>query len=150
MGNHQSRKWSSSLLERYFVTLDFESDSDLYDPGGNLPGYHSQFSINVQWSYGVIVLVSGNYTDTLTLALEAISHFQPAFENLLVQQALKTYGGMWIGDDSMAIVTIEDQALYLQALVVRDQDVLSILQRRPSGESTGIALWSTGRPHEFR
>ncbi|KAJ7897057.1 beta-lactamase/transpeptidase-like protein [Mycena olivaceomarginata] len=135
---------------QYFVTLDFESDSDLYDPGGNLPGYHSQFSINVQWSYGVIVLVSGNYKDTLTLALEAISHFQPAFENLLVQQALKTYGGMWVGDDSMAIVTIEDQALYLQALVVRDQDVLSILQRRPSGESTGIALWSTGRPHEFR
>jgi hypothetical protein len=103
-----------------------------------------------QWSYGVIVLVSGNYTDTVTLTREAIARFQPAFEDLLLLQVLYTYGGVWVGDDSVAVVTIEDQALYLQALIVGDQDVLSILQRNPSGGSKAVALWSTGRPHEFR
>ncbi|KAJ7651752.1 beta-lactamase/transpeptidase-like protein [Mycena polygramma] len=116
-------------------------EARLYSKGGNLPGYHSQFSLNPQWSYGVIVLVSGNYTDTVTLAQEAISRFQPA---------LDTYGGVWVGDDSLAVITIQDQALYLDALVIRDQDVLNILQRNPSGGSKAVALWSTGRLHEFR
>ncbi|KAF7347662.1 Beta-lactamase domain-containing protein [Mycena venus] len=125
-------------------------EARLYSKGGNLQGYHSQFSVNPQWSYGVIVLLSGNYTNTAGLAAEAISRFQPVFESLLLTQVLHTYGGVWIGDGSMAVVTIQDQALYLDALVVRDQDVLSILQRKPPGESKGMALWSTGRPHEFR
>jgi len=125
-------------------------EARLYSKGGNLQGYHSQFSLNVQWSYGVIVLLSGNYTDTATLAREAINRFQPAFENLLLSQVLQTYSGVWVGDDSMAFVTIQDQGLFLDALVVRGEDVLSILQRIPSGESKGMALWSTGRPHEFR
>ncbi|KAJ7619223.1 beta-lactamase/transpeptidase-like protein [Mycena polygramma] len=125
-------------------------EARLYSKGGNLPGYHSQFSLNPQWSYGVIVLVSGNYTDTVTLAQEAISRFQPAFENLLLMQVLDTYGGVWVGDDSLAVITIQDQALYLEALVIRDQDALNILQRNPSGGSKAVALWSTGRLHEFR
>ncbi|KAJ6520024.1 beta-lactamase/transpeptidase-like protein [Mycena sanguinolenta] len=125
-------------------------EARLYSKGGNLPGYHSQFVMNTQWSYGVIVLLSGNYTDTATLAREAINHFQPAFESLLLMQVVHTYQGVWVGDDSLAVVTVKDGALYLEALVVRDEDVLSILQRKPSGESKGIALWSTGRLHEFR
>ncbi|KAJ7925981.1 beta-lactamase/transpeptidase-like protein [Mycena leptocephala] len=125
-------------------------EARVYSKGGNLAGYHSQFAMVPQWSYGVIVLVSGNYTDTVTLTREAIARFQPAFENLLLLQVLYTYGGVWVGDDSVAVVTIEDQALYLQALIVGDQDVLSILQRNPPGGSKAVALWSTGRPHEFR
>ncbi|KAJ7161374.1 beta-lactamase/transpeptidase-like protein [Mycena crocata] len=125
-------------------------EARMYSKGGNLPGYHSQFVLNPQWSYGVIVLVTGNYTDTVTLAREAISRFQPAFEKLLLTQVLYTYGGVWFGVDSIAVVTIEDQALYIQALVVGDRDVLSLLQRVPSGEAKAVALWSTGRPHEFR
>ncbi|KAF8216007.1 beta-lactamase/transpeptidase-like protein [Mycena galopus ATCC 62051] len=100
-------------------------EARLYSKGGNLPGYHSQFGIIPQWSYGVIVL-------------EAISQFQPAFENLLLMQTLHAYGGVWVGDDSVAVVVIEDGALYLQDL------------RKSSGGSKGVALWSTGRPHEFR
>ncbi|KAJ6504417.1 beta-lactamase/transpeptidase-like protein, partial [Mycena vulgaris] len=126
-------------------------EARLYSKGGNLPGYHSQFVLNPQWSYGVIVLVTGNYTDTVTLAQEAISRFQPAFENLLVMQVLYAYGGVWVGDDSVAVVTIDaDHALYLQTLIVGDQDILRSLQRNPPGEAKAVALWSTGRPHEFR
>ncbi|KAJ7897048.1 hypothetical protein B0H14DRAFT_2676747 [Mycena olivaceomarginata] len=98
---------------------------------GNLPGTTAKFSINVQWSYGVIVLVSGNYKTPLTLALEATFSLPTCFRKPLGAAGIKN-------------VTAAYHALYLQALVVRDQD------RRPSGESTGIALWSTGRPHEFR
>ncbi|KAJ7170077.1 beta-lactamase/transpeptidase-like protein [Mycena filopes] len=125
-------------------------EARLYAKAGNVPGYHSQMVLNPQWSYGVIVLVTGTYADTATLAREAISHFQPAFENLLLTQVLLAYTGLWIGDDSVALVTIEHDALYLQTLMVGEQDVLGLLQRNPSGESRAVALWSTGRPHEFR
>ncbi|KAJ7751289.1 beta-lactamase/transpeptidase-like protein [Mycena maculata] len=129
-------------------------EARVYSKGGNLPGYHSQFVLNPQWSYGVIVLVTGNYSDTVTLAREAISRFQPAFENLLLTQTLYAYGGVWVGDDSIALVTIEDGALYLQTLLIGDQDVLAILQTPPRGKPApnpkAVALWSTGRPHEFR
>ncbi|KAJ7225275.1 beta-lactamase/transpeptidase-like protein [Mycena pura] len=125
-------------------------EARLYSKGGNLSGYHSQFVLNPQWSYGVIVLVAGNYTDTVALAREAISRFQPAFESLLLMQVLSTYCGIWIGDDSVAVVTVEHEALYLETLIIGDMDVLSLLQRNPLGESSSVALWSTGRPHEFR
>ncbi|KAJ7246323.1 beta-lactamase/transpeptidase-like protein [Mycena haematopus] len=145
--------WEITKVGEYGEARLYSKDtpaSDFEQQGGNLAGYHSQFSINPQWSYGVIVLLSGNYTDTATLAREAIYRFQPAFENLLLMQVSEAYEGVWVSDNSVAVVTIEDQVLYLQALVVRDKDVLSILQRKPSGESKGMALWSTGRPHEFR
>ncbi|KAJ7705973.1 beta-lactamase/transpeptidase-like protein [Mycena rosella] len=125
-------------------------EARLYTKGGNLPGYHSQFVLNPQWSYGIVVLVTGNYTDTATLAAEAISRFQPAFESLLLMQVFYAYAGVWVGDDSVAVITIEDQALYLQTLIVGDSDVLSLLQRNPSEGGKAVALWSTGRPHEFR
>jgi hypothetical protein len=86
----------------------------------------------------------------MALAREALSRFQPAFEDLLLRRVLYTYGGVWVGDNSVAVVTIKNQALYLQTLIVGDQDVLSLLQQNKSGESKAIALWSTGRPHEFR
>ncbi|KAJ6575319.1 beta-lactamase/transpeptidase-like protein [Mycena capillaripes] len=125
-------------------------EARLYSKGGNLPGYHSQFVLNPQWSYGVIVLVTGNYTDTVTLAQEAISRFQPAFENVLLMEVFSAYAGIWVGDDSLAVVTIEEQGLFLQALIVRGQDVLNILQRNPPRGAKPMALWSTGRLHEFR
>ncbi|KAJ7040411.1 hypothetical protein C8F04DRAFT_255722 [Mycena alexandri] len=144
--------WSDGIQEvgAPWEIKKIAGEARLYAKGGNLPGYHSQFVLNPQWSYGVIVLVTGNYTDTATLASEAISRFQPAFENLLLMQVLYAYAGVWIGDDSVAVVTIENEALYLQTLIIGDQDVLSLLQRNPSGESRAVALWSTGRPHEFR
>ncbi len=113
--------------------------------GGNLPGYHSQFSINPQYSYGVIVLVTGSYADTVTLALEATALFQPVFEQLQAEMAAKSYAGVWKGDDSVAIIDIVGGVLYLQLLVVEGVDVLSLV-------STGkpVALWSTGRSDEFR
>ncbi|KAK7064062.1 beta-lactamase domain-containing protein [Favolaschia claudopus] len=123
----------------------------IYSKGGNLPGYHSQFGLNMDMSYGVIVLLTGNYTDTAHLAREAINRFHPAFEKLLLNQAFQNYAGIWTGNNnSLAIVTIQDRALYLTSLTVGDSDVLSILQGKPQGTSLGMALWSTGRPHEFR
>ncbi|KAJ7102487.1 beta-lactamase/transpeptidase-like protein [Mycena belliarum] len=125
-------------------------EARLYSKGGNVPGYHSQFILNPQWSYGVIVLVTGAYEDAMTLAQEAIARFQPAFEHLLGMQALYAYGGVWVGDDSVAVVTVEDGGLVLQTLIVGDQDVLSLLQMNPAGESKPVALWATGHQHEFR
>ncbi|KAJ7631169.1 beta-lactamase/transpeptidase-like protein [Roridomyces roridus] len=149
--------WSDGFYEvgAPWEMIKVGKEARAYAKGGNLPGYHSQFVVNPQWSYGVIVLVTGNYTDTATLAHEAIAHYQPAFENLLLARALDAYGGVWIGDGSVAVVVIQDGALYLQALFVRDQDILALLQSGLSGKPPApnpkpVALWSTGRPHEFR
>ncbi|KAF7303250.1 Beta-lactamase domain-containing protein [Mycena kentingensis (nom. inval.)] len=127
-----------------------DSEARLYSKGGNLPGYHSQFVLNPQWSYGVVVLVTGTYTDTATLAREAIDRFQPAFKQELVNQVADAYTGIWIGDDSVVIVTLENDELFLQTLIVGDQDVLSLLQQNPPKGSQPVALWSTGRLGEFR
>ncbi|KAF7311060.1 Beta-lactamase domain-containing protein [Mycena chlorophos] len=122
----------------------------VYSKGGNLPGYHSQFALNPQWGYGVIVLVTGTYTDTETLTRQAIERFQPAFELALLDEVRSAYTGIWFGNDSVALVTLDKGVLYLQTLLVGDQDVLGLLQRDPVAGSQPIALWTTGRPDEFR
>ncbi|KAF8922083.1 beta-lactamase/transpeptidase-like protein [Mucidula mucida] len=139
--------WSDGFLEvgAPWEIIKLNPGVRLYSKGGNLPGYHSQFSINPQYSYGVIVLVTGSYADTVTLALEATALFQPVFEQLQAEMAAKSYAGVWKGDDSVAIIDIVGGVLYLQLLVVEGVDVLSLV-------STGkpVALWSTGRSDEFR
>lgn len=112
--------------------------------GGNLPGYHSQFSLNPKYAYGVIVLVTGSYADTVTLEVEAMNQFQPVFEQLLLERVVEAYTGVWRNDKSLADIAVLDGVLYLRKLVVEGVDILNVISTGPA------ALWSTGRPDEFR
>ena len=127
----------------------FSYDSRFVDcllPGGNLPGYHSQFVLNPQFSYGIIVLVTGEYADTVTLANHAVSIFQPVFESLLKDMVVNHYSGLWRGDSSTAAISVsKERVLYLDLLIVEDIDILDFV-----GNGKPAALWSTGRAGEFR
>lgn len=99
-------------------------------------------------SYGVVALMTGNYTDTSAIVAEAVSRFQPAFQSLQIMQVAYAYGGVWHNNDSVAVITIEDGSLVLQTFVIKGVDVLALVSEGKA--RSGAALWSTGRLGEFR
>ncbi|KIY51270.1 beta-lactamase/transpeptidase-like protein [Fistulina hepatica ATCC 64428] len=126
------------------------NENRVYSKGGNLRGYHSQFVLNMDHSYGIIVLVTGEYADTVTLSSDAIERFDPVFKGLLEVETLNAYGGLWQSEDSFALIGIEYGVLYLQVLVVRGIDVLAALHNTEDGNGRPMTMWSTGRLGEFR
>lgn len=147
----------------------FPGNIPIYSKAGNMPGYHSIFSLNPEYGYAVIVLVTGTYSRTETFALEALRRLQPAFGDVLVQRVSESYVGTWEGErgaggvkDTADVRLISGQ-LFLTALVVDGVDVISTLRdltyelhdEDPSRATSPIAarpmaLWSTGRLNEFR
>ncbi|KDR85444.1 hypothetical protein GALMADRAFT_234319 [Galerina marginata CBS 339.88] len=120
--------------------------STTYTKGGNLPGYHSEFALVPEYSVGIIVLVTGTYSDTTTILKEAAKRFLPTFEKLHEVELRRRYVGTWANGEDVAEVVVQDKgALYLKKLVVRGVDVLKLV-KAPSP----AALWSTGRVGEFR
>ncbi|KAL1743705.1 beta-lactamase/transpeptidase-like protein [Schizophyllum fasciatum] len=119
----------------------------LYSKGGNLPGYHSQFALLPEQAFGVIVLVTGEYTDTVSLTDAVVSRFSPAFAALQAEAVAKAYAGIFHGDRALSIVSVRQGALFVDALIIRGVDVLEAAGAAPGRP---VALWSTGRKHEFR
>ncbi|KAF8640639.1 hypothetical protein AX17_000296 [Amanita inopinata Kibby_2008] len=130
-------------------------ESHLYTKGGNAPGYHSQFAIHQDLSFGVIVLLTGSFTDTSSLAQKIVSWYQPAFERILKHYMSELYEGTWVtgkGGD-VAVVRVLDGALYMTRLFVRGIDVLALVQNYNiglTGKPKPVSLWNTGRLGEFR
>ena len=147
----------------------FPGSIPIYSKAGNMPGYHSIFSLNPEYGYAVIVLVTGTYSKTETFALEALRRLQPAFGEVLAQRVSESYVGTWVGErgvrgvKDVADVRLISGQLFLSALIVDGIDVLSTLQdltyelhEEDLGRATSrsvarpMALWSTGRLDEFR
>lgn len=136
----------------------------IYSKQGNMPGYHSIFSLNPEYGYAVIVLVTGTYTKTDVFALEALRRLQPAFEDVLVRRVVDAYVGIWESEGGdgrrkdVAEVRILAGQLFLTRLVVEGVDVLGALTEFLSELDHGheataaqpVPLWSTGRLDEFR
>ncbi|KAF9454094.1 beta-lactamase/transpeptidase-like protein [Macrolepiota fuliginosa MF-IS2] len=131
----------------------------LYMKGGNIPGYHSEFALVPEFQYGIIVLLTGTYTNTAEIVHRAASLFQPAIHKLLEERVTKAYTGHWAGastEDHKGRTTAEikliNGGLYLTELVVRGYDVLRIVEDADVSlhKPYPIALWNTGRPGEFR
>ncbi|KAF6766639.1 beta-lactamase class C binding protein-like protein [Ephemerocybe angulata] len=142
----------------------------IYSKSGNLPGYHSLFALNPEFGYGVVVLVTGTYSNTHEFVFQALTRLQPAFQKALEAQVQEQYVGQWEpaedddGAGNLAIVSLLDSQLFLTHLIVDGIDVLRVMQeandefqsdpvppgvpRHPLGRP--VALWSTGRLHEFR
>ncbi|KIO26835.1 hypothetical protein M407DRAFT_7616 [Tulasnella calospora MUT 4182] len=125
----------------------------LYSKSGNLLASHSNFIFDPVSSFGVVVLMTGQYRFALELAIQAIQIFQPAFDLLQEQTANRLYGGFWQSDDlrSHAIVYVENGSIWLGGLVLNGTDMFEVLEggpRYPKNRKYGI--WPTGRDDEFR
>jgi len=123
--------------------------------GGNLVSHHSQFSVNPASSYGVIVLVAGQYANTAQLAHEAIKRFQSVFDHLQERAARDAFEGLWVSgedEEDQAVISTHDGALWVRKLVVKGTNILAIVQDKTPDRVEPMALWSTGtkRVGEFR
>ncbi|TFK40872.1 beta-lactamase/transpeptidase-like protein [Crucibulum laeve] len=127
-------------------------NTPVYNKGGDIDGYVSLFSLNPQYGYGLVLLATGN--TTVGIANKAFNSFQPAFETILQEQVRRAYVGEWVDYDNTAVVSIIEGALYLEKLVVRGVDVLSLVQGikpdDPKTKTVPVALWSLNRRGEFR
>ncbi|KAJ3573043.1 hypothetical protein NP233_g2675 [Leucocoprinus birnbaumii] len=159
LGDHDFRGRRPYVYERsgHSSVLILERELTITS-GGNLPGYHSEFVVVPELQYGIIVLVTGTYSNTATFVHEAVSLFQPAIQTLLGERVNDTYSGRWIGvhgedeGTTSAEVKTLNGGLYMTELFVRGYDILKIVEDADVSlqKPYPIALWSTGRPGEFR
>ncbi|OCH88784.1 beta-lactamase/transpeptidase-like protein [Obba rivulosa] len=114
---------------------------------GNLPGYHAAIAIHPGTSYGVAILMSGQYADAAELAYKIFGIFQPAIDAALAQLASDLYSGTWKSQDgdSSAFISVENGTLFMNNLVLNGTDVLPIF-----GVPGRVALRSTERRDELR
>ncbi|KAF8895826.1 beta-lactamase/transpeptidase-like protein [Gymnopilus junonius] len=128
--------------------------STVYTKGGNLPGYHSVFAIVPEYSVGIIILVTGTYSDTDTLLKEVGQRLLPALEKLHQVELRRRYVGTWTNGNDVAEIGLVRGVLYLKKLIIGKVDVLKAVEDMNYGlvEKNGspVALWATGRVGEFR
>lgn len=158
---HPLFTWKSGFQETggpWEITI-VDGGVRLYMKGGNIPGYHSEFVLVPELQYGIIVLVTGTYTNTAKFVHEAVALFQPAIQALLEQRVNDAYSGRWVGvyeegqeGPTTAEVKILNGGLYVTELLVRGYDILKIVEDAGAifQKPYPIALWGTGRPGEFR
>jgi len=91
------------------------------------------------------------------IALDIFRRFQPTLDIILAREVTKLYAGQWgtTGGDSEIVLDVDDGSLWISKLVLNGTDVLRLTQGIIDvefflKEPTPIALWSTGRRHEFR
>ncbi|KAG8915159.1 hypothetical protein FRC00_007202, partial [Tulasnella sp. 408] len=123
-----------------------------YSKSGNFLASNSNFIFDPVSSFGVVVLMTGQYRFALELAIQAIQIFQPAFDSLQEQMARQFYGGFWQSDDlrSHADVYIKNGSIWLGGLVLNGTDIFEMLEggtRYPKTRKYG--MWPTGRDDEF-
>jgi hypothetical protein len=130
--------------------------SRFYSKGGNLPGYRSEFAINPSYSYGIIALMTGPNDNILTILNEIIDRFQPAFEKIQARAVKEAYAGRWRDKEtnSEAIVQVSGGSIVLKKLMVKDVDILGLVQQKLSAgkkeRGKPVLLWDTGIEGEFR
>ncbi|KDR85443.1 hypothetical protein GALMADRAFT_218541 [Galerina marginata CBS 339.88] len=114
-----------------------------FTKGGNLPGYRSEFVLVPEYSFGIIILMTGNASQGPVLQ-EVGKRVVPVFEKLHEIELRRHYAGTWTNGNDVAEIKLDDGALYVTKLVIRGIDVLKF------AEVGRAALWSTGRVGEFR
>lgn len=126
----------------------------IYNKAGDLPGFHSMFTLNPEYGYGIVLMITGDYADTLSVVSKALQILQPAFDTTLKERVKSTYVGKYVLEgghgQNHAEVTLHGGQLRLARLMVSGVNVLEMLQQGLPGEHQAAKLWSTGRPHEFR
>nr|AAZ14923.1 beta-lactamase class C binding protein-like protein [Coprinellus disseminatus] len=132
----------------------------IYSKSGSLPGYQSLFSLNPEYGYAVIALATGKNPQPSSLVFDIFNKLQPFFARSLLDRVVEAYVGTWEGEggggrEDKAEVAIIAGQLFLRSLIVNGVDVLKSVREAvgthtPQLGTQPVALWSTGRPHEFR
>lgn len=127
--------------------------------GGDLPGYHSEFALIPEYSYGIIVLLTGNHQTTPILT-EVTKRLHPVLNRLYQMELERRYVGTWVSGDGKGVAEIMldkgKNTLFVKKLFVLGEDALkSVHEQGLIGGVRGpgpaqVALWTTGRVGEFR
>lgn len=127
--------------------------------GGDLPGYHSQFALIPEYSYGIIVLLTGTY-DASAILTEITKRLHPTLNRIYQTELERRYVGQWASEDGSGVAEITldkgKNTLFVKRLFVQGVDTLKSVHEngllrgvRAPGPAQ-VALWSTGRVGEFR
>ncbi|PPQ63771.1 hypothetical protein CVT24_004313 [Panaeolus cyanescens] len=129
-------------------------DVQVFSKGGNLPGYHSEFSLVPEYSYGVIVLVTGSYADTSNIVNEVLKRFHRSFKSIQEEEIKSKYAGKWYNGDDFIEISVRKGVPYVQKGVIQGENFLDTMSGWMSDSGKGkagpSALWTTGRVGEFR
>ncbi|KZV96432.1 beta-lactamase/transpeptidase-like protein [Exidia glandulosa HHB12029] len=119
----------------------------LYMKLGELGVTHAAVGVHPGSGYGVVVLMSGTYSDAAALAYAAYDAFQPAFDAALEERAARLYSGVWQSQNgtSHAHINVHGGTLWLDSYVLNGAEV----NLRLFGSKT-LPLRSTGRHDELR
>ncbi|KAF9048731.1 beta-lactamase/transpeptidase-like protein [Panaeolus papilionaceus] len=129
------------------------SNTPVYGKAGDHTSYHTDFSVIPDYSYGVILLLTGVYKQAHDVTAKVIEAIHPAFQQLQSTALAKLYAGSWSGSNSTVNVIASGESLFLESLVVDGMDIVNFMGqqvRGPNATSIPIPLWSTGRLGEFR
>lgn len=118
---------------------------------GELPGYHTAFTINPVNSYGIIVLQSGPTSETIRLTKFVTNHVQAAFDRVLEDIVRNSLVGTWRSADGLASlrVEIDHGSLYVSEYTINGTDVLRVMQGDEPRASARLPLWATD-DNEYR
>ncbi|KZV92302.1 beta-lactamase/transpeptidase-like protein, partial [Exidia glandulosa HHB12029] len=112
----------------------------LYTKVGVLNGYHSVYSINPDYGYGVIVLSTGRYGDVHNIGWDIVSTIQPAIDAYRTARLEDRHSGTYVSEDgqSRASISVKKGGLYATQYVLDGVDILSGLS---DSSPEPCALW---------
>ena len=112
---------------------------------GELPGYHTAFTLNPANSYGIIVLQSGPTSETIGLTKLITNHVQAAFDVVLEDVTRNNLVGTWRSIDGLASLTVEIDrgSMYVNEYTINGTDVVQVMQDEQSEALTRLPLWAT-------
>lgn len=124
---------------------------DLYTKGGNLAGFHTQFALDRATGYGIVVLMTGEFQDASGIAATvAEEYFHPTFKAALVEAVMDKYGGTYESHHHKVHVSVTDETLWVDMLVVNGSNILENFFGEYGAEVEPVALWPTVTAGEFR
>jgi hypothetical protein len=124
---------------------------DLYSKSGNLEGFHTSFSLDRATGFGIVVLMTGRYTDATGIAaMAAEKYFHPAFKSALTTVCEEIYSGTYkSAGTNEVVISLQDNALWTNKIIINGTDFLKA--KSMGYKVQPVALWPTGRTkREFR
>ncbi|KAF8878279.1 beta-lactamase/transpeptidase-like protein [Gymnopilus junonius] len=173
----QSYAWSDDktevglLWEIIKIADSYGRQQRVYQKLGEFMGHYSGFAFNPISSFGVVVLMTGSYSDSQRVVLRAFELFQKAFDMVHEEVAREMYAGTWrlkasdqgilascLGRqserggldenlDTFLVISVDDGSLWVDQFVLHGYDILAVLR---DDVPEKVALVSTGRVGEFR
>ncbi|KAG9309359.1 beta-lactamase/transpeptidase-like protein [Chiua virens] len=134
-------------LWEIFSSIDsYGRKQKLYQKVGELPGYHTAFTVNPVSSCGIIVLQSGPAMASIGLTKLIMNYGQPAFDRVLEDATRDNVAGTWHSMDGSTSLTVEidSGSMYVKEYSINGTDVIRVMQDDQPGALTRLPLWEMG------